>query len=86
MPRKRSQQRRFRFGDERLDEVAAVLEVSPEATDTEICDSVNRWWSRQGHDDPVLAPADVTAIRTELGIPQTSRKPFQKSLFESEDG
>lgn len=79
------QQRQFRFGSERLDEVAAVLEVSPEATDTEICDSINHWWTRRGHDDPPLLPVDVTSIRRELGIAQTSRKPFQKRLFDVEE-
>jgi len=86
MRRKRARQQSFRFGSERLDEVAAVLHVSPEATDTEVCDAVNDWWARQGHDDPPLCPSDVTAIRTELGISQTSRKPFQKRLFELEEG
>lgn len=84
MGRKRSRQQKFRFGDERLDEVAAVLEVSPEATDTEICESVNRWWERLGRVDPPLSPADVTAIRERLEIPQTSRKPFQKRLFDTD--
>jgi hypothetical protein len=62
MRRRRPQQRRFRFGSERLDEVAATLEVSPDATDTEICEAINRWWLRKGHDNPPLCPADVTAI------------------------
>jgi hypothetical protein len=82
MAKKRSREQEFRFGTERLDEVAAVLEVSPEATDTEICEAVNRWWTKRGHDDQPLCPADVTAIRMKLGIPQTSRKPYQKRLFD----
>lgn len=85
MPRRRPRQRTFRFGSERLDEVAAVLEVSPDATDTEICESINRWWQKLGHDDPPLCPGDVTRIRLELGIPQTSRKPFQKTLFDVDE-
>jgi hypothetical protein len=86
MRRRRPKQRRFRFGSERLDEVAAVLEVSPEATDTEICEAVNRWWAKRGNNDEPLCPSDVTAIRDQLGLPQTKRKPFQKRLFELEDG
>jgi hypothetical protein len=81
MVKRHPHNREFRFGSERLDEVAAVLEVSPEATDTEICDSVNHWWKRIGQDDEPLQPYDVTVIRSELGIPQTPRKPFQKRLF-----
>ena len=75
----------FRFGSEKLDEVAAVLEVNQEATDTEVCEAVNRWWSNYGAntaDDPPLTVADVARIRQELGIPETRRKPFQKMLFE----
>lgn len=74
----------FRFGSEKLDEVAAVLEVNPDATDTEICDAVNEWWSdyaSKTDDDLPLDAAHVARIRRELGIPETSRKPFQKRLF-----
>lgn len=86
MGRRRVRQPEYRFGNARLDEVAAVLEVSPEATDTEICEAVNCWWERIGHDDQPLEPSDVSAIRDRLEIPQTSRKPFQKRLFEVEEG
>lgn len=81
MAKRRARQPEFRFGSERLDEVAAVLEISPEATDTEICETVNRWWERTGHNDEPLCPTSVTAIREQLGIPQTWRKPIQKHLF-----
>ncbi len=85
MPRKRPRQPKYRYGSERLDEVAAVLEVSPEATDTEICDAINHWWHKLGHEELPLTHTDVTRIRTEMGIPQTSRKPFQKRLFDVEE-
>lgn len=81
MARRKPRQIEFRFGSERLDEVAAVLEVSPEATDAEICEAVNRWWKRIGHEDDPLPPSEVTRIRTVLGISQTWRKPVQKQLF-----
>ena len=77
-------QKSFRFGSEKLDEVAAVLEANPDATDTEICEAVNEWWSgyaSKTDDDVPLDVAHVARIRCELGIPETHRKPFQKRLF-----
>ena len=86
--KKPQKEKSFRFGSEKLDEVAAVLEANPEATDTEICEAVNQWWSDYSagctdeSDKIPLTVAEVTRIRQELGVPQTHRKPFQKRLFE----
>ena len=65
-----------------FDEIAAVLRNIPDATDSEICAAVNRWWSRGRTDESHATTADVDRIRSTLGIPQPSRKPHQKRLFD----
>lgn len=64
------------------DEIAAVLQNNSDATDSEICVAVNRWWSRVRTDESEATVADVARIRNELGISQTTRRPHQKKLFE----
>ena len=64
------------------DEIAAVLRNNPDATDFEICEAVNRWWSTVRTDESEATISDVQRIRSTLGIPQTSRRPHQKKLFE----
>lgn len=87
MSKWRSQQpESFRFGSEKLDEVAAVLKANPEATDREICDVVNSWWSEYmtelAPNDTPVSVYDVARIRRELGIPEAAGKPVQKRLFD----
>lgn len=61
-------------------EVVSVLQSNPEATDAEICDSLNRWLTRRNSTLSVT-PNDIAAHRLELQIPPSERRPFQKDLF-----
>ena len=62
-----------------------LLALIASATDTEICESINRWWENLSHGDDPLSSLGVTAIRSELRILPSSRKPFPKRLFEREE-
>jgi hypothetical protein len=65
-----------------FDEIEAVLRNNQDATDFEIREAVNRWWSTVRTDESEATDSDVQRIRSTLGISQTSRRPHQKKLFE----
>jgi hypothetical protein len=62
-----------------------LLALIASATDTEICESINRWRENLGHDDGPLSSLGLPAIRVEMRILPSSRKPFPKRLFEREE-
>lgn len=69
--------RKLLIDSEPSDGLVAALKLGPKSTDTEIYDTANRWWGKLGHDDEPLGFAGVTTPRTQMEIPQASRKPIQ---------